>query len=481
MNPAQGGTGLKIKTVEALAYGKPLVSTAIACEGLPTTSPDHLCTDFASVASRLARMVSGATDLEESSRQSCKVFSDYRFSVARTLRHFESIATLGEVTTRPKITIVTDIRYWRRSLGKESRLFNLIRVLDRYCDVQVFFLGSLWKAEIDAIRTSETPAQVFSAKDFQQTSNSSVEYIQRKLLGFEKKYFVREFAQSFEVFCAEKPAQVAIYEYIFLSYLRYVKNAPALNVLDCHDVMGLRQQTFERFDKQHFASISVADELEVMTGFDFVMAIQRQEYRYLARILGDHAVLYAPHFIEETPSMPRETDRGPIEIIFVGGNSPMNVDGLRWFLRYVWPAIAIWGPQLAVVGEVGTHFAHQKFAGVRFLGRVDDLTPHYRAADIAINPVFYGGGLKIKTVEAMSYGLPVLTTAEGARGIPLADPPAFIVAESRGDFIAELIRLSLNCELRDQLSARARALVRTEYGYSYSENFADLIKKVALA
>lgn len=121
-----------------------------------------------------------------------------------------------------------------------------------------------------------------------------------------------------------------------------------------------------------------------------------------------------------------------------GADSP-NGDGLRWFVSEVLPHLVFRVPhaRLRVTGGNAPR-AMTRLAGpnVEFLGQVDDLRGLYAGAKVVVAPIRYGAGVKIKVVESLQYGVPVVTTTVGAEGIdtfglrPMAvsdDPEQFAI------------------------------------------------------
>ncbi len=96
-------------------------------------------------------------------------------------------------------------------------------------------------------------------------------------------------------------------------------------------------------------------------------------------------------------------------------------------------------------------------------GFVDDLGAVYRDTDIAINPVRFGAGLKIKTVEALASGLPLVTTAEGARGLGQFAGEAFLVADEPAEFGSHLGALLASVEQRSALADAAWRVAREHF------------------
>ena len=103
-------------------------------------------------------------------------------------------------------------------------------------------------------------------------------------------------------------------------------------------------------------------------------------------------------------------------ILFVGTRYWPNIVGIRWFYQNVMPKLPD-NMVLDVVGR-GTEFLCEEFTDPRVVvhGTVDDVYQYYREADIVIAPLFDGGGMKTKTVEAISYGKCIVGTDEGLVG-----------------------------------------------------------------
>ena len=89
------------------------------------------------------------------------------------------------------------------------------------------------------------------------------------------------------------------------------------------------------------------------------------------------------------------------------------------------------------------------------IGFVDNIRHAYDAADIVVNPVPYGTGLKIKNIEAIGYCKPLVTTPAGAEGIEQGIENAFLVAESEEQFVDAITRIFTDKDLYDRLTENA--------------------------
>jgi GT2 family glycosyltransferase len=105
-----------------------------------------------------------------------------------------------------------------------------------------------------------------------------------------------------------------------------------------------------------------------------------------------------------------------------GWESP-NADGLAWFVAEVLPKVAARVPGVRVlVTGASPPVELLRLAGpsVRFLGALPDLEDFYNSIRVAIAPIRYGAGVKLKTVDAIQRAVPIVTTTEGAAGISWA-------------------------------------------------------------
>lgn len=97
------------------------------------------------------------------------------------------------------------------------------------------------------------------------------------------------------------------------------------------------------------------------------------------------------------------------------------------------------------------------------MGFAPDLLAAYSRAHVILNPVNYGGGLKIKSVEALCFGKPLITTAIGAEGLTDGARVAFIQADADQEFVAAMIELARSAEMRDGLSRAAIAFATKNF------------------
>ena len=152
---------------------------------------------------------------------------------------------------------------------------------------------------------------------------------------------------------------------------------------------------------------------------------------------------------------PREREH----LLFVGSfRHRPNADAVHFFAREVLPLVreSLPGVELFVAGgDAPAEFGG--YEGVRVLGYVPDLDPLYARSRVFVAPLRFGAGMKGKVGDALSYGLPVVTTAVGAEGMALRDGEDVLIAAAPGEFAAAVVRLYRDEELWRRLASNAHA------------------------
>ncbi len=159
--------------------------------------------------------------------------------------------------------------------------------------------------------------------------------------------------------------------------------------------------------------------------------------------------------------------RAPEQLLFLGSlDYAPNIDGLAWFVREVLPAIVAKRPGvcLNVVGS-GSIDAVRALAGrgIDLLGRVDDVRPELARASALVVPLRIGGGTRLKLVEAMGMGTPVVSTHIGADGLVFRDPEHLWLADSPADFAARTLEVLRDPSTAAQRARRGRELALERY------------------
>ncbi len=123
-----------------------------------------------------------------------------------------------------------------------------------------------------------------------------------------------------------------------------------------------------------------------------------------------------------------------------------NVDAVRWFITEVMPLLRSKNPDisLTLIGKNAPEWLKQyKHIGVNTVGYVNRVQPYYNRAAVNISPLFVGGGIRIKILEAMAMQLPVVASPIAAEGINASQEDGLFLANNKNEF-ADMITMLIN-------------------------------------
>lgn len=191
---------------------------------------------------------------------------------------------------------------------------------------------------------------------------------------------------------------------------------------------------------------------------DLVLAAGPDDAAGLARRHGVE-VRVVPNAVDLVP--PVEDPPGEGRLLVVGNLSyGPNEAGARWLVGEVLPGLPGWTVHL--VGQPSATVAAMGGPRVVVHGAVDQLRPHYAAADVVAVPLLDGAGTRIKVLEAFAHGRPVVSTTVGAAGIDAQHGRHLLLADDPADF-ATAVREAAVATRRVELVGAARALVADAY------------------
>ncbi len=215
--------------------------------------------------------------------------------------------------------------------------------------------------------------------------------------------------------------------YIFQS--KFLESLPAhiYKIIDTHDVFTDRYKLFDDSESTKYTwySYSKEDEAAALNRADTVVAITEVEAEYFTSISKAHIEVVghieAPHFIEKSYDTLQKVG-------FIGGSNDVNIIAIDTFLDdYYLHSVLKNKIEIVIAGDICQHIKdkHPEWAEslhLQLLGRVDDVDQFYDKVDLIINPLMFGTGQKIKSVEALAYGLPIISTKIGFEGIESVEP-----------------------------------------------------------
>lgn len=222
-------------------------------------------------------------------------------------------------------------------------------------------------------------------------------------------------------------------------------------------------------------------ERRIIRQFDLVSVVSAQDRRMVAAQVPGTPIILVPSgvdltFFQPDPLSARE-DGAPdatdptLRLLFVGNLAyEPNDDGLRYFLGAIWPLVRARAPgvRFTVVGKDPPAWLREATGrddALTVTGAVDDVRPYYHRARVAVVPLRLGAGTKLKVLEALAMGVPVVTTPEGRAGIDAQDGRHLLVGATPEQFARHVAAILGDTALAARLCAAGRDLVERRYGW----------------
>jgi GT2 family glycosyltransferase len=231
--------------------------------------------------------------------------------------------------------------------------------------------------------------------------------------------------ENVRVLCAKYDIDIVFCSYVFQSKLLEFVPAHILKVIDTHDKMGNRYDMLRANNQPlEFFSCSPEEEGAYLRRADVVVARREEEARYFNTVTGLESAIVIPH-VEDARFVEKRFERVR-NVGMVASANRINLAIIQELLEVVEHhcgnkcpfTVHVAGQVKDMVKDLPREQAkvfHKPW--VRLHGFVPDIQAFYRDMDVVVSPVTMGTGINVKTVQAMAFGMPLITTRWGAKGI----------------------------------------------------------------
>jgi glycosyltransferase involved in cell wall biosynthesis len=284
------------------------------------------------------------------------------------------------------------------------------------------------------------------------------------------RFWSADLAHEVRQACAGEAADVLLVDYSHM--IPYGRVADArLRVLQLHNVeaellRGLARSRGRLRGLPARAEAFAMSRLERagLGSFDIVTVVSDADRERL-RPFRDEVVV-CPNGCEPRPSLPPAAEPVAAFVAFMGWRP--NVDAAVWLARRVWPLAQrnVPGARLLLVGrDPAARVRALAGQGVEVTGTVQEVRPHLAAARVAVAPLLAGGGSRLKILEALEAGRPVVATAVGAEGLEHLAGRGLVVADGVRPFAEALAGLLADPARAAHLGAVGREAVHQEHAW----------------
>ena len=299
------------------------------------------------------------------------------------------------------------------------------------------------------------------------------------------RYYSKDFDDAVRNYVNENINDIDYFWTNFIYMVQYVTEGfKGKMVMESQDVESrLFQQAFLKGSILHLKLLYLLEwikyfnyEKKIYKKFNIIFTVSDADKSLLNRITGKKNIFTLPPVIR--------THIGEFKfkkntLLFVGDLYWYpNKDSLTWFLKKIYPKlkVKIPGLELWIVGRLSPNYKLIKLDGVKYLGfqPYSKLIKYLSKAQIFVAPMIYGTGIKMKILEAMSWGLPVVTTLKGITGINVKHNKEVMVAKNDEEFIDLTLELKNNDKLRQKLIKNAYEFIEKNYT---RQNLVGIIRK----
>lgn len=213
-------------------------------------------------------------------------------------------------------------------------------------------------------------------------------------------------------------------------------------------------------------------ELETCVQFDELVWVTDEDRAALARIDVDGKLppgRIIPICVDSAEKPFIALQPNAHRVTFLGGlHWPPNAQGILWFVETVWPLVLAAVPDaiLTIIGrDPPTELQHDNHVNIEIPGYVADLQPYLSESAVFTVPLHAGGGMRVKIIDAWSWGVPIVSTSIGAEGIQIEAGVDVLIADEPVAFAQAVIRLLESQSLREALREAGRQTLESQYDW----------------
>lgn len=208
----------------------------------------------------------------------------------------------------------------------------------------------------------------------------------------------------------------------------------------------------------------------LLDGYRACTMVSEQERQMIIEVYPHHKnkIITLPNCIQFEDY--QDVDINPVvnQLVYSGSfRFYANYEAMQWFVDQVFPMILEKIPetQLLITGDhAGLSLSSNK--NITFTGYVDDIKSVIASSSISLAPLLSGGGTRLKILEAMALGIPVVATSKGAEGLGAVSGIHILIADSPQDFANRVIQLLKDPKLYEQISINGQRFVKEKYDWN---------------
>jgi len=373
--------------------------------------------------------------------------------------------------------------------GSKLRIYNLLRGLSKHHDVTLLSFADQPDVNPEAaeVKSICSDVQVIPWREFNPNST-------RAKLGFLSlkprsiiDTFSPEMAQAITQTLNKQKYDVVIASQLQMAaYYPHFQNTPALfEEIEIGLIHGQAKTSGDKVQRLRHAFTWFKLRMylsQLLRSFQAVTVVSEQEQKLIAQNF-QHVknIQVIPNCMNMDDYHDIHVEAKPNTLIFTGSfRYHANYEAMVWFVREVFPLILekVSDAQLIITGD-HADLPLPSNQNVTLTGYVDDIKGLIASTTVALAPLWSGGGTRLKILEAMAIGTPVVATTKGAEGLDAQTGEHLFVTDIPDKFATHVIKLLIDGNLRRKMAGNADRFVREKYDWAgVMPELLSLIKQI---
>ncbi|HEX2907273.1 MAG TPA: glycosyltransferase family 4 protein [Phototrophicaceae bacterium] len=365
--------------------------------------------------------------------------------------------------------------------GSKQRIYQLLRQLSRDDTVSLLSFAEANDAtpeRIDHLRQFCARVEAIPKPEYQSTTlKATLGYLSRWPRSLVDVYSPA-MAAAIERLQQQTPVDFVIAsELQTLRYLELLPQIPSIletpELTSFHDRVAQAPSNRSRLRAQLTLS-KLENTLRTLLNRGVAMTVVSEVERYYLQRLAppDGQIAVVPNGVDTNANRPNPHAMPPPNTLIYSGavTYDANYDAVDYFIHDVWPLVLNRVPQarFSVTGSTSpidvSHLAAHP--GVTFTGYLPEVAPVLQNTWALVVPLRIGGGTRLKILEAMALGVPVISTPKGAEGLHVQDGKNILLADNPAQMADTICHLFADPSQRARLIENGRQLVEQEYDWS---------------
>ena len=378
-----------------------------------------------------------------------------------------------------KILVIDEEFPYPLNTGKRIRTFSLTRELAEHNDVSYLAYGTDGSKSFNFLQQNRIKCHAVLPPDRRQCG---VRFYTRLLANLFSSlpyivasHYTARFKAKFRELVDHYGYDVVICEWT--PYAVYLKDLEGTkSIIVAHNIEANIWQRYRENETNPLKRAYIAAQVGKVEKFERTCFLWANGATAVSDIeaaeIAGYGVKYPVQTVENGVDVeyfrPGETETDPDMLVFTGSMDwRPNQDAVEFFIRDVFPLVRKTRPKtkIVVVGRKPPQFVMDlgKIEGVTVTGTVEDVRPYIARAALYVVPLRIGGGSRLKILEAMAMGKPVVSTRVGAEGLDVTHGQNIVISESTADLAVDIIRCLEDRPTAERIAGEGRILVEKHY------------------